>query len=231
MSMHSVAKKYEWVLFDADETLFHFDACRGLQTMFAQFGIQFSVSDYAAYQVVNKQLWQRYQEHQITAGELQQLRFTSWAERLSTTPSALNQAFLHAMAEISTPLDGVPELLQTLHGNIRMGIITNGFTQLQRIRLERTGLHHYFEVLVVSEEVGIAKPGRQIFDYALEQMGQPARSAVLMVGDTLESDILGGIQAGLDTCWLNPAQKTAIPGIAPTFEVANHHTLKTLLTA
>lgn len=229
--MQSVSKKYEWVLFDADETLFHFDAYRGLQAMFAEFGIAFAETDYAAYQVVNKGLWQRYQEHQISASDVQQLRFTRWAERLSTTPAALNQAFLHAMAEISTPIDGVPELLQTLHGNTKMGIITNGFTQLQRIRLERTGLQAYFEVLVVSEEVGVAKPGQQIFDHALEQMGHPVRSAVLMVGDTLESDILGGLQAGMDTCWLNPAQKAGTPGIAPTFEVTNHHMLKTLLTA
>lgn len=85
-----------------------------------------------------------------------------------------------------------------------MGIITNGFTSLQQTRLERTGLRDHFDLLIISEEVGVAKPDARIFDYALAQAGNPDRARVLMVGDTAESDIRGGVNAGLATCWFNP---------------------------
>ncbi|HGX4500576.1 TPA: HAD-IA family hydrolase, partial [Escherichia coli] len=80
-----------------------------------------------------------------------------------------------------------------------------------------------------SEEVGVAKPNKKIFDYALEQAGNPDRSRVLMVGDTAESDILGGINAGLATCWLNAHNREQPEGIAPTWTVSSLHELEQLL--
>jgi 5'-nucleotidase len=76
-------------------------------------------------------------------------------------------------------------------------------------------LRDHFDLLVISEEVGVAKPDPRIFDYALAQAGNPDRSRVLMVGDTAESDIRGGVNAGLATCWLNAHQRV-LPGIEPT---------------
>ncbi len=83
----------------------------------------------------------------------------------------LNDAFINAMAEICTPLPGAVSLLNAIRGNAKIGIITNGFSALQQVRLERTGLRDYFDLLVISEEVGVAKPNKKIFDYALEQAG------------------------------------------------------------
>ncbi|MGQ7093812.1 HAD-IA family hydrolase, partial [Escherichia coli] len=85
------------------------------------------------------------------------------------------------------------------------------------------------DLLVISEEVGVAKPNKKIFDYALEQAGNPDRSRVLMVGDTAESDILGGINAGLATCWLNAHHREQPEGIAPTWTVSSLHELEQLL--
>jgi 5'-nucleotidase len=180
---------YSWILFDADETLFSFDAFKGLQLMFSQYNQEFTRSDYDAYQLVNKGLWVLYQNGQITAGELQHQRFDAWGEKLNVSPTILNSAFLNSMADICSPLEGAVNLLQTLKGKAKLGIITNGFTQLQKIRLERTGLKEHFEFIIVSEEIGFAKPHKGIFDHAFELMGNPKREEVLMVGDTLESDI------------------------------------------
>lgn len=118
---------------------------------------------------------------------------------------------------------------RAIRGNAKIGIITNGFSALQQVRLERTGLRDYFDLLVISEEVGVAKPNKKIFDYALEQAGNPDRSRVLMVGDTAESDILGGINAGLATCWLNAHNREQPEGIAPTWTVSSLHELEQLL--
>ncbi|MBJ4296929.1 HAD-IA family hydrolase, partial [Salmonella enterica subsp. enterica serovar Typhimurium] len=85
------------------------------------------------------------------------------------------------------------------------------------------------DLLVISEQVGVAKPDPKIFNYALEQAGNPDRSRVLMVGDTAESDILGGINAGLSTCWLNAHHREQPAGIHPTWTVASLSELEQLL--
>lgn len=220
---------WDWILFDADETLFTFDAFGGLQRMFLDYSVTFTAEDFQDYQAVNKPLWVDYQNGAISALQLQHQRFEGWAERLSVPAGDLNAAFLNAMAEICVPLPGAVSLLNALKYKVKMGIITNGFTALQQIRLERTGLRDYFDLLVISEQVGVAKPDRKIFDYAFEKMGNPPRERVLMVGDTAESDILGGINAGIATCWLNAHGRNLPEGVTPTWEVASLSELERLL--
>ena len=220
---------WDWIFFDADETLFTFDSFSGLQRMFLDYSVTFTAEDFQDYQAVNKPLWVDYQNGTITSLQLQHQRFQSWADRLSVLPGDLNSAFINAMAEICAPLPGAVSLLNALQGKCKMGIITNGFTALQQIRLERTGLRDHFDLIVISEQVGVAKPHPRIFDYALEQAGNPARSRVLMVGDTAESDILGGMNAGLATCWLNAHNRTLPEGINPTWTVTSLSELEQLL--
>lgn len=212
--------KYKWIIFDADETLFHFDNFAGLKHMLAKHDISFEKQDYDEYQTVNKQLWVEYQNNQITAEQLQTRRFKLWSDRLKISPKDLNKQFLESMAEICQTLPGATELVKYLFdNNVRMAIITNGFVQLQQIRLERTGMLPYFSPVVISELVGVAKPHLTIFQHALVQMGNPDKDKILMVGDTLESDIVGGINFGIDTCWLNHHNKTHPKEITPTFQI------------
>ncbi|HEY1843321.1 MAG TPA: pyrimidine 5'-nucleotidase [Buttiauxella sp.] len=220
---------WDWVLFDADETLFTFDAFGGLQRMFLDYSVTFTAEDFQDYQAVNKPLWVDYQNGAISALQLQHQRFEGWSERLNVPAGDLNAAFLNAMAEICVPLPGAISLLNALKGKVKLGIITNGFTALQQIRLERTGLSDSFDLIVISEQVGIAKPDRRIFDYAFEQMGNPPRDRVMMVGDTAESDILGGINAGIATCWLNAHGRSLPEGIQPSWEVSSLSELEQLL--
>ncbi|WMY74963.1 pyrimidine 5'-nucleotidase [Buttiauxella selenatireducens] len=220
---------WDWILFDADETLFTFDAFGGLQRMFLDYSVTFTAEDFQDYQAINKPLWVDYQNGAISALQLQHQRFQGWSERLSVPAGDLNAAFLNAMAEICVPLPGAVSLLNALKDKVKIGIITNGFTALQQIRLERTGLRDYFDLLVISEQVGVAKPDRKIFDFTFEEMGNPPRERVLMVGDTAESDILGGINAGIATCWLNAHGRNLPEGITPTWEVTSLSELERLL--
>lgn len=222
---------WDWILFDADDTLFHFDAFAGLQRLFQQYEVTFTSADYDDYQAINKPLWVDYQNGAITALQLQHQRFESWAEKLDVTPLDLNDGYLAAMAQVCTPLAGAVSLLNSLKGKVKMGIITNGFTALQQARLERTGLFGYFDLLVISEQVGHAKPHPAIFDYALSQMGNPPRERVLMVGDNPDSDILGGINAGLATCWLNAQQRPLPEGIQPDWQVNSLLQLEVILNS
>lgn len=99
-------KKWDWIFFDADETLFTFDSFTGLQRMFLDYSITFTAEDFQDYQAVNKPLWVDYQNGAITSLQLQHARFQSWAERLKVEPGQLNDAFINAMAEICSPLPG-----------------------------------------------------------------------------------------------------------------------------
>ncbi len=228
--MGNSVKTYQWILFDADETLFHFDAFSGLQLMFSNFGVEFTPLDYQEYQALNKSLWVDYQNSEINADQLQHQRFKSWANKLQVKTKDLNQGFMAAMVDICTPRDGAMSLLSALKGKAKLGIITNGFTVLQQARLERMGLKDHFDILVISEQVGVAKPHPGIFEHAFANMGEPVdREYVLMVGDNPESDILGGINAGLDTCWLNTDNKPAPQGITPNYQVASLIELEQLL--
>lgn len=227
--MSNLVDKYKWILFDADETLFHFDAFAGLKLMFSRFNVEFSLDDFAAYQQVNKPLWVDYQNGLINAAHLQHMRFTHWANKLSVTPQHLNSEFLAAMGDICQPLPGARALVDSLSGKVNLGIITNGFTELQSIRLSRTGFQDAFSPVVISEQLGKAKPDVAIFNYALSLMGEPEKHQVLMVGDNLHSDILGGINAGIDTCWLNHHGVEVSDDISPSYQVSNLAELQQLL--
>lgn len=224
-------KAFNWILFDADETLFHFDAFAGLQLMFKGYGVDFTALHYEEYQALNQPLWLQYQSGEINAKQLQEQRFHYWGQQLNIAPSLLNAGFLRAMADVCTPLPGAVSLLNALIGKAKLGIITNGFTDLQQIRLERTGLHNHFDILVISEQVGAAKPHPQIFSHAKELMGNPDPATVLMVGDNPVADISGGQQAGFYTCWLNRFSATLPAGITADLEVQSLTELEAALSA
>ncbi|MGX2956206.1 pyrimidine 5'-nucleotidase [Ursidibacter sp. B-7004-1] len=213
--------KYQWILFDADETLFSFNSFLGLKVMMERYGVPFNEQDYEQFQAVNKPLWVAYQNKEITAQDLQRIRFEKIAQQTGQEPLALNQELMAEMALLSQPLENVKEMLDSLFGKVKMAIITNGFHALQQKRLENTALNKYFDLVVVSETVGVAKPAPQIFEAAFAQMGNIDKHAILMVGDTLSSDVQGGINVGIDTCWFNPTQQQNETTIQPTYEIAS----------
>ena len=222
--------KYSYVLFDADETLFRFDILAGMTRMFKKYGVNFTKDDYIHYQKTNKQLWVDYQNGVISADYLQVTRFNEWSAKLNVSAKELNDAFLDAMAQICEPLPGAIELLNKLKPHARLGIITNGFARLQTVRLEHTGLKDMFEWLVISELVGIAKPNKAIFEHTFELMGNPNKSQILMVGDTASSDILGGNNVGIDTCWLQHPGEQLPEGITPTYTITKLEQLQAILS-
>ncbi|MDD0823201.1 pyrimidine 5'-nucleotidase [Mannheimia sp. AT1] len=218
--------KYQWVLFDADETLFSFNSYLGLKAMLARYQIDFTEQDYQEFQAINKPLWVAYQNNEITAQDIQIRRFAKLSAQTGVEPLQLNQELMAEMALVSKPLEGVIDMLNALYGKVKMGIITNGFTELQQKRLENTKTSHFFEIVVISEQIGAAKPDRQVFDYAFALMDEFDRTKVLMVGDTLASDVLGGNNAGIDTCWINTSKQENNTAIKPTYEI---HTIKQLI--
>lgn len=221
--------RYQWVLFDADETLFSFNSYLGLKAMLLRYGMEFSTDDYEAFQAINKPLWVAYQNNEISIQELQTIRFSSLAEKIGKSPIALNEELMEEMAVVSKPLPNVMDMLDSLYGKVRMGIITNGLAKLQQKRLDNTSTAKFFDIVVISEIVGVAKPDVKIFEFAFEQMGNVDKSQILMVGDTLSSDILGANRVGIDSCWINYSSDKNMTDIKPTYEISDMKQLVQIL--
>lgn len=212
---------YDWVVFDADETLFTFDAQQGLSRLFAQYEMDFDSRHFEDFKAVNRPLWEGFQNGKLTAADIKQQRFIPWEQKFGKPSQEINAEFMSCMASISQTIEGTDRLLKALHGKTKMGIITNGFVELQQERLQQTDTHHYFDFLVVSEAVGMAKPDAEIFHHAhrqhMSELPDPGR--ILMVGDNPHSDILGGLNAGWHTCWFDRGNGEIPDHIKP------HHTI------
>lgn len=224
--------QYDWVVFDADETLFSFDAEKGLAKLFADHDLRFDEQQLTTFKAVNKPLWEGFQKGELQARDIKQQRFVPWEKAFGKDSESINAHFMSCMAQITETIDGTERLLQALHGKAKMGIITNGFVELQQERLEKTKTDEYFDFLVVSEAIGIAKPHADIFHHAHRHHmnEQPHPERILMVGDNPHSDILGGINAGWHTCWFNRDDSVAPEGINAHYTITHLDQLTALLT-
>lgn len=222
--------KYEWLLLDADGTLFDYDRAEAmaLRRTFEQMGAGFEPGYVEAYRRINGQIWLDFEQGRISQADLRtrrfELLFDAVGARLS--PEAFSAAYLRNLAQGTDLIDGAEEVVRALHGRVGLMLITNGLHEVQRPRIARSALNDYLADLVISEEVGAAKPDPLIFDAAFQRMGHPRREAVLMVGDSLTSDMRGGVDYGLHTCWYNPEGQPRAPDVPVRYEI---HDLRQLL--
>jgi 2-haloacid dehalogenase len=214
---------YQWLLFDADGTLFDYDRAesRALKNTFDQLGYPFEEPYLAEYRRVNHTIWLEFEQGQIDQITLRTRRFELLFQAINVQadPYEFSPTYLANLAEGTYLIDGAVETLELLSGNFNLAIITNGLKEVQRPRFRKSAINGYIETIIISDEVGVAKPDPKIFDIAFTQMNQPAKNQVLIIGDSLTSDIQGGRNYGIDTCWFNPAGKRNDHQIASTFEI------------
>jgi 2-haloacid dehalogenase len=215
--------RYRWILFDADDTLFDFGRAEAgaLAGAFERSGIAFDPAWLPVYTRINRGVWQDLELGRITPDALRTRRFELLFEALGLELAAepFSAAYLAALARQPHLVDGAEAVVRALHGRHGIAVITNGLREVQRPRLERSAIADLVAHLIVSEEVGAAKPEAAIFDAAFRLMGDPGREEVLLVGDSLSSDIAGGNGYGIDTCWFNPAGRPRDGGPASTYEI------------
>ena len=132
--------------------------------------------------------------------------------------AAAHEIFRHEWFEQMVLYEDAPPTLEALRTRYRLGLITNGPSEIQQRKIERFGLRNYLDVLIVSEEVGLAKPDPAIFALALEQLGV-GPAAALFVGDSPEHDLRGAAAAGIAYIWMNPARAALPTGLAPPLAV------------
>jgi YjjG family noncanonical pyrimidine nucleotidase len=219
--------RYDWVFFDADGTLFDYDAAEAaaLEGGFEVRGLPYETSIGPLYSTINAAIWREFELGEISQAELKTERFDRLFEAVGLTEdsAAFSRSYLEILAAQTTLLDGAEELLRDLEGRVEMLLITNGLAEVQQPRFSASTIHRFFSEIVISGEIGLAKPDPAIFAFALEKIGRPARERVLMIGDSLGSDILGGANSGVDTCWYNPDRTPNGHQVEPTYEVEDLH--------
>jgi 2-haloacid dehalogenase len=226
-------KKYSWLLFDADGTLFDFDKSqeKALENVFSDLQLDFQEEYHGIYSRINKAIWEQREQGLIGVKELKTKRFENFFKEIEVKAD-FNKAgkdYLYFLSRESHLLDGAENLVQELAREYNLVLITNGLTTVQKPRFNASPITRYFKEVIISEEVGFSKPQKEIFDLTFDRIKNPPKKEVVIIGDNLGSDILGGITYGIDTIWYNPTVGKNKKDIIPTFEVNNFNQLSEIL--
>ncbi len=218
--------RYDYVLFDADNTLLDFDRAEeeALRTTLTHYGFADLETAQTRYLAINRALWSRFDRGEVSRERLVVERFAALQRELGgeNDPAEVNRFYLACLGEGGYLLPGAAELCRALASSCTLAIVTNGVAVAQRGRFARSGLGETVSYLFISEELGYQKPQREFFDAALQALAVPDRSRVVVVGDSLAADILGAVNAGLDSIWYNPAGASGRVDVVPTWEAQNY---------
>ncbi|MFP5310603.1 MAG: YjjG family noncanonical pyrimidine nucleotidase [Actinomycetes bacterium] len=217
--------RYDWLLLDLDGTVLDYTRAETDALHATLTGLGLAVDDAltTAYREINAAAWTAYERGELSPAELRVRRWRELIGRhgLDADAEATAQAYVENLAAGHVALEGALDAVEALACHHRIGVVTNGFASVQRPRMAASGVDRHAEVVVISDEVGHSKPDPAIFDVAFAAMGQPDRRRVLMVGDSLASDVAGGVAYGLDTAWVAPPGAAVPPAdLTPTFRVA-----------
>jgi 2-haloacid dehalogenase len=206
---------YSTFLLDLDHTLFDTDTSETAAFLEAMSvaGITKPHSYEGLFRRINLELWAAVERGETTPQYVKTHRFERLALEagLDADPVAMADAYVAGLGDNGGLYVGARQVLDILSQNASLALVTNGLSEVQRRRIERTGIVDYFDAVIISAEVGVAKPAAKIFDIAFAQLDAPSKESALMVGDNLTSDIQGGANYGIATCWYNPKRRTAGP--------------------
>ena len=226
-------KHYPCLWFDADGTLFDYNRAEAaaLRNTFRSLTLPFEDSYLDVYREINHGLWQSLERQEITQAVLRFRRFELLMEaiQLNASPEEMSSVYVEQLSICSELMDGAYEVLESLCAKSQIAIVTNGLQTVQRGRLEKSTIRGFISELIISEEVGAAKPGSAFFDAAFARCDNPAKSDVLIIGDSLSSDIQGGVAYGIDTCWYNPVNEPQLGDLPITYQIQHLSELLTIL--
>ena len=197
---------YDAIFFDVDDTLLSFSRCsrQAFADTFAALEIPLEESAYACFLEIDRCLWARQKQGEITVRQVLDRRFGQLAERLGIEPAGDMQAiFQEKLAQTHQTEPGAWEILAYAGKICPLYAASNGIYDMQVQRLRLAGLEPYFQDIFVSDALGAEKPQREFFEQCLRKSGK-RRENILWIGDSLEADIAGAAAVGLDTCWYNP---------------------------
>ena len=220
-----ISKQYKWLLFDADGTLFDYDESerQAFTKTIEALGIPYDDKYLDAYHRINAALWLARERGKISVERLKTKRFELLfeAEKINGDPQRFSERYLNNLAGEGALLDYAEETIFTLARHFNLVLVTNGLKEVQRSRLKISKLDRYFDEVIISDEIGASKPDKKFFEKTFAKIGSPAKTEVLIIGDSLTSDIQGANNFGIDACWLNPQRHMRMPGLAIKYEIEN----------
>ena len=219
-------KKYKTLLFDIDDTLFDFSIDQEIAFKKAMHNIGYECTDemYNRYNDINLSMWKLLDEGKISLQELFIKRFEVFFKEynIKENPKKFNKELDYAFQETGTPIEGVEELLESLKDNYELAITSNSPKAQQYHRLRNANFDKYFSKIFISEELGYNKPDQKYFDIVFDNIENKDKSSIMIIGDSLTSDIIGGNNAGIDTCWYNAKKKENTTTARPTYEIKSY---------
>lgn len=192
------------IFFDLDHTLWDFDKNSGLtfKKIFKEQDIEIDIHKFLeVYEPINLEYWRLYRDEKIGKVELRYKRLKTTFNKLNFKISdelinKISEDYITYLPMFNHLLDGAKDLLDYLKDKYNLHIITNGFEEVQKIKLEKSQINDYFNVVVTSESVGVKKPNPKVFEFALKEANVSANKSI-MIGDSLEADVLGALAVGI----------------------------------
>ncbi len=202
-------KKFEVLIFDLDNTLIDFSQSEtvALPSAMKAFGIEVTDEQITEYQKISRQCWVDMEAGIYTKSECVVLRFERFLDYLgveNVDPKEANEKYLDCLS-IHVPLmEGTNEVLAKLKEDYLLVMMTNGIKRVQEAKIQKSGLDKYFDCVIISDDAGFNKPDVRIYEYMEGLIGKHDKDRMLMIGDSVGSDIEGGINFGIKTCFFNP---------------------------
>lgn len=220
-----VSTKITDVFFDLDHTLWDFEKNSALafETVFILHNVSVDMAEFLHFYVpLNRTYWERYRKDEITQKELRFGRLKDSLDLIKHNVSddvvdLLSMEYIHYLPKFNHLYDGTIEILDYLKPKYNLHIITNGFAEVQDNKLNNSYITPYFKSVTNSEMAGVKKPNQKIFDYALN-LAQAKKENSIMIGDCIEADVQGALDAGLDAVFFN---ENNVP-VANTIKQVNH---------
>ena len=215
--------RYDYLLIDNDNTLMDFAAAehKALRQTLSDAGLPTDDATCAAYEHINSALWKALERGETTQPLLKVERFRQLLEHLGREgdPAALGAAYAANLGNHADLLPGAAEFIHAVHGKMKIALVSNGVSAIQRSRLALCPLTPLFDAIVISEEAGVAKPDPRLLTIALDALGCTDKSRAVMMGDSLSADIAAANNAGMDSIFYS---LKGTPGNGATVTVYTH---------
>lgn len=223
----------EFLLLDLDDTIFDFHGQEkiALQQALREFDIDPTDQVCARYSQINKEHWERLERKELTREQVLVGRYAVLFQELGVDkdPVLMARTYEKCLSQGHLFLPGAVETLERLYGKYKLYIISNGTSHVQAGRLASADISRFFGEIFISQNVGVNKPDKAFFEYCFDRIPGFQKDKAIIVGDSLSSDILGGINAGVQTCWVNPNHKPVDPAIPADYEIESLAQLPALL--